>query len=150
MPRQSSASLSVRSLSGTPPRLRPPADLAELERKVFVDIVTSCKATHFAASDMPLLTAYCRAVVMEQQASGELARAPVVDGEVSPWLRIQTAALKAMVALSMRLRLSPQGRSPTNPKRPESISYYEQMDLERHQDDADDYVAPTPSWSRRP
>jgi hypothetical protein len=150
MPRRSSASLSVVPYVGPSSRLRPPAELTESERKVFIDIVLSCRATHFEPSDLPLLCAYCRAVVQEQKASEKLAQALARDDGLDRWLRLQSAALKAMGMLSMRLRLSPQGRSPTNPKRPESISYYEQMDLERQQDDANDYVAPTPSWSGRP
>ena len=38
----------------------------------------------------------------------------VVDGKPSPWIVVQDKAVRAMVALSMRLRLSPQSR--TDPK----------------------------------
>jgi hypothetical protein len=148
MPRQSSASLSVVSYAGPSSRLRPPDELGELERKVFIDIVLNCTATHFIPSDLPLLCAYCRAVVKEREAGERLTQAMASDGETDRWLRIQMAQLKAMGMLSMRLRLSPQGRSPTNPKRPERISYYDQMDLERQQEDTHDYVPRTPSWSR--
>jgi phage terminase small subunit len=34
----------------------------------------------------------------------------VVNGKVSPWITVQEKAQRAMVALSMRLRLSPQAR----------------------------------------
>ena len=137
MPRPSAASLSILNPAGTRPRLSPPADLGELERKTFIDIVTSVDSGHFRESDLPLLCAYCRAVVAEREAAGELARAPVVDGEPSPWLRVHQAAIKTMMGLSMRLRLSPQARQPNNPSRPAaSISYYERMRMEA--DDEDD------------
>ena len=103
MPRQSAASLSILNPAGTRPRLSPPAELSELERKAFVDIVTSVDSGHFRESDLPLLCAYCRAIVSEREAAGELARAPVVDDEPSPWLRIHQAAIKTMMGLSMRL-----------------------------------------------
>jgi hypothetical protein len=35
---------------------------------------------------------------------------PIVDGKASPWLVVQEKAVRAMTALSMRLRLSPQSR----------------------------------------
>ena len=131
MPRQSSASLSMINPIGTQPRLSPPAELSELERETFIDIVTGVDSGHFRQSDLALLCAYCRAIVAEREAAGELARAPVVDGEPSPWLRIHQAAVKTMMGLSMRLRLSPQARQANNPSRPAApVSYYERMHLE--------------------
>ena len=51
----------------------------------------------------------------EREAAGELARAPVVDDEPSPWLRIHQAAVKTMMGLSMRLapELRKRGRRTT-------------------------------------
>jgi hypothetical protein len=34
----------------------------------------------------------------------------VINGKASPWITIQEKAVRAMVALTMRLRLSPQSR----------------------------------------
>ena len=104
MPRQSAASLSILNPAGTRPRLSPPEELNALERKAFVEIVTSVDSSHFRELDLPLLCAYCRAIVSEREAAGELARAPVVDDEPSPWLRIYQASIKTMMGLSMRLR----------------------------------------------
>ena len=140
MPRRSSASFSVISVDGTPPRLSPPADLGELERKTFLDIVLACKLSHFQPSDLPLLAAYCRAIVLERQASNALAVAGHVteDGRVSPWMKVWEQASKAMLSLAHRLRLSPQGRSPTVPQRSQSGSYYDRMRLmEAARDDAE-------------
>ena len=56
---------------------------------------------------------------MERAASAHLeAEGHVIDGKPSPWLAVLAQSLKAMSTLSHRLRLSPQGRTPTNPKRP--------------------------------
>ena len=141
MPRRSSASFSIASVDGTPPRLSPPGDLGELERKAFLDIVLACKPSHFQPSDVPLLAAYCRAIVLERQASNALAVAGHVteDGRVSPWMKVWEQANKAMLSLAHRLRLSPQGRSPNLPTRPApTASYYDRMRLmEAARDDAE-------------
>jgi hypothetical protein len=112
-------------------RLRPPPDLSEDGRQLFLDLVLGCEPTHFRASDMPLLCAYVRAVEMERAATMHLEReGHILDGRPSAWLSVLAQALKGMATLSHRLRLSPQGRSPTNPKRPASVSYYDRMRLE--------------------
>jgi hypothetical protein len=58
---------------------------------------------------------------------------------VSPWRAVLTCAEKSMVALSHRLRLSPQGRSPTvsgHPGKPSpTLSYYDLMDLRENAGD---------------
>lgn len=92
--------------------------------------------TQFRASDLPLLCSYVRAVLQEQTASAYLEReGHVVDGRPSPWLAVLAQATKAMTTFSHRLRLSPQGRSPTNPKRPMSVSYYDRARWEDHSND---------------
>jgi hypothetical protein len=112
-------------------RLQPPADLSEDGRQLFLDLVLGCEPTHFRASDMPLLCAYVRAVEMERTASMHLEReGHVIDGKPSAWLNVYAQASKAMSAWSHRLRLSPQGRSPTNAKRPAQTSYYDRARLE--------------------
>jgi phage terminase small subunit len=134
----SAASLSMINPAGTRPRLRPPAELSELERQAFLAIVTSVESGHFRESDLPLLCAYCRAIIAECEAASELARSPVVDNEPSPWLRIHQAAVKTMMGLSMRLRLSPQSRQANNPTRPApSVSYYERAALEGRRYESD-------------
>ena len=94
----------------------------------------------FRASDIPLLTGYIRAIEMERAASAHLeAEGHVIDGSRRPWLAVLAQSLKAMSTLSHRLRLCPQGRSPTNPKRTQSVSYYDRMRLmEGESDDAED------------
>ena len=108
--RKSAAELATIGVDGKPPRLLPPASLSEAERNIFIDLVTSCDANHFRPSDLPLLVRYAEACAVGDQAAHELRRGAVVDGKPSPWIVIQEKAVRAMVALSMRLRLSPQSR----------------------------------------
>ena len=114
MPRKSAASLSVLAVDGKPSKLHPPASLSEAERTIFVDVVAATDPRHFRPSDLPLLVRYAEACALGDLAAQELRRGAVIDGKPSPWIVIQEKAVRAMVALSMRLRLSPQSR--TDPK----------------------------------
>ena len=138
MPRPSSLSL---PLTSTPPRLKPPAGLSEKARATFVHIVASCKPGHFQPQDEPLLVEYCRAAALAAEADGALAAEGAVvetdkGSRLNPWITVQEKAQRAMNSLSHRLKLSPQGRSPTNPKRQPALSVYETMQLEEGDDDA--------------
>jgi phage terminase small subunit len=108
--RKSGAALSVTPIDGEPNRLQPPQSLSEVERKVFVDLVTACEPQHFRPADYPLLVRYVEACVLADQAAEQLRLGAVIDGKPSPWITIQEKTVRAMVALSMRLRLSPQSR----------------------------------------
>lgn len=144
MPRRSAASFSVPSLTGAPPRLSPPPELAGKARDVFLDTVASLKPGHFQPSDRPLLVEFCRAAALAGEADKALAaEGAVVETErgskVNPWIVVQEKAQRAMAALALRLRLSPQGRSPTIPTRPApQVSYFERMELEGVRDDESD------------
>jgi phage terminase small subunit len=120
----------VPRLDGTPERLSPPANLTEPERATFLQIVGSCSPRHFLPSDLPLVVAYARAIAQDQRAAQALQEeGDVVNGKVSPWITVQEKSQRAMVSLSLRLRLSPQGRTQIAPK-PEPINAYERMRLE--------------------
>jgi phage terminase small subunit len=111
--RKSAAALAVVPLApkSTPGRLRPPEHLPETERELFSELVASCASDHFVASDLPLLTEYCVAVVLARQAAAELqAAGAVVNNRPSAWIVVQEKAVRAMVALSQRLRLAPLSR----------------------------------------
>ena len=96
--------------------------LAALE---FKRIIASEPAAHFKESDLSLLVQYCEAVALAERAVAELQ-----DEEApSRWLSLWEKATRAMVALAMRLRLSPQSRAPNAPKR-EKLSAYEKMALD--------------------
>jgi hypothetical protein len=65
-----------------------------------------------------LLVSYVQAIDLAERAARELRRTPVLDGKVNPWIIVQEKAVRTIVALSMRRRLSPQARP---------VSYYERM-----------------------
>jgi hypothetical protein len=104
VPRKSSVAVAFSATTSA--RLQPPSDLAEPEKTLFVDLVLACRADHFQPSDTP---AYCRAVVLEQTAAGELAAGGFItaEGKASPWVKILQQATRSMTTLSRMLRLSP-------------------------------------------
>jgi len=108
--RKSADALAVVNVIAKRPRLQPPPSLPEAERSIFKDLVAACDPEHFRASDLPLLVRYTESIVLADQAALELRKGAVLEGRSSPWLAVQREAIKAMVALSMRLRLSPQSR----------------------------------------
>jgi phage terminase small subunit len=108
-----------------PKRLKPPANLSKLAALEFKRIVASEPAAHFKESDLSLLVQYCEAVALAERAVAELQD----EDAPSRWLSLWEKATRAMVALAMRLRLSPQSRAPNAPKR-EKLSAYEKMALD--------------------
>jgi hypothetical protein len=106
MPRRSFSSTLVPDVDGQPPRLEPPPSLSAAERNVFNDLVAACDKKHLRGSDAPLLSSYCRAIVFEQQAAKRLEQNPLDTKALALWEK----ATRAIVSLSMRLRLSPQSR----------------------------------------
>jgi hypothetical protein len=119
-------------LPGRSTRLRPPPTLSPAARAIFLSIVTDEPASHFKISDLPLLARYCEATALAERAERELQR----DDVEAAWLTRWEKANRVLSAHSMRLRLSPQSRAPNTPKRPERVSYYEQMALESDGDEA--------------
>lgn len=95
-----------------PPGPSEPPGLTDRERAIFVDLVRSVDSAHFVESDIPLLTSYCQAVALHEDAVAAIRREGPVrsDGKASAWLTVLEKCQRAMVALSMRLRLSPQAR----------------------------------------
>jgi P27 family predicted phage terminase small subunit len=131
--RKSKAELSVVSISGKPQRLRAPDNLSPAERAVFADIVSACRPESFIPSDTPLLESYARAIVQERTAMKNLqSEGYVLRGRPSPWLTIKEKAHREIIALSLRLRLSPQGRRKLAEVKaaPNTLSVYERMALE--------------------
>jgi phage terminase small subunit len=55
--------------------VKPPDQLDKPEKELFLDIVTSNPPNHFTRSDRALLAAYCRACILQEVASSELAAA---------------------------------------------------------------------------
>jgi phage terminase small subunit len=93
---------------GSPPV---PAGLSVEEAYTFRQLLASTDAGHFTPSDMPLLVSYAQAIAQHDRAVRAIRReGDVVDGRVSPWVTVLEKSQRALVALSMRLRLSPQAR----------------------------------------
>jgi phage terminase small subunit len=123
-------------LATHPTRLSAPANLTAPERAVFVELIAANPPEHFRASDLPLLASYCSAVVLHQRAVAELRLKPIVGGKSSPWTNLYEKSGRTMVALAMRLRLSPQSRNPNPTKRKATrLSIYEKMALQQPDDD---------------
>jgi phage terminase small subunit len=108
--RQSAAELDSIRVDGSPDPLQPPDYMGPNERQRFCEIIANCDTRHFRPSDLPLLVRYVEAIALGDQAAEQLRLGAVIDGRPSPWIVIQEKAVRAMVALSMRLRLSPQSR----------------------------------------
>ncbi len=108
--RISAEALSMIGVGGEQARPSPPAGLSKPEREMFATIVAGCDADHFRQTDLPLLSRYCEAAILAEQAALELRNGAVVNGKPSPWIVVQEKCVRAMVSLSMRLRLSPQSR----------------------------------------
>jgi hypothetical protein len=106
--------------------------VTEVERRLFIDLIADEKPEKFRSSDLPLLVEYCRTIALADEAWRDLR----AGKDRRSALATLAFAHKSLAAFSHRLRLSPQGRSPTNPKREPVLSYYERMDLEEAQDDA--------------
>jgi phage terminase small subunit len=118
---------------GTPERLSPPSSLSEAERAAFLQIVGSCSPRHFLPSDLPLVVSYACAITLDRVAAEHLRdEGAVVNGKPSPWLVVQEKQHRAMVSLSLRLRLSPQGRAQVAPKAEPIPSAYERMRVEEN------------------
>jgi hypothetical protein len=80
---------------------------------------------------------------MAETAARELAAGGMVtaDGRISPWFAIHERATKSLVALALRLRLSPQARADKAPKTlPRPTSYYDLQQLEDGRDDGKNEV----------
>jgi phage terminase small subunit len=120
--------------------LAPSYGAPEVVTVIFREILQAAPADHFKPGDAPLIQAYAEAIALARQASLELAaNGPVIGGRPSPWVHCQEKAHRAIAALSMRLRLSPQHRADSRSagrkanERPPSI--YEIM---RGEQDAED------------
>lgn len=115
MSKQSIEARSIAAIDIQRKRLTPRPGAPDEVREIFREIVTSVKPEHFKTSDAALIEQYAQAIALARKAYGALeAGGPVVDGKASPWVTVLEKAHRSSVALSARLRLSPQHR--TDPK----------------------------------
>ena len=92
-------------------RVQPLTTLNPAAAAVFKHVVSSVDPSHFSAVDLPLLESYAVHAAMATQAAQQIdAEGAVVAGKPSPWLTVQEKAVKALTALSARLRIAPQSR----------------------------------------
>jgi phage terminase small subunit len=109
--RKSAAALSVVRVDGSSEKLRPRANCSAAVRAIFNEICAQLPSDHFRPTDAPLLEQYCQAIALARQAFEQLeVEGPVIAGRTSPWIVVLEKAHRSSVALSMRLRLSPQQR----------------------------------------
>jgi phage terminase small subunit len=138
MPRKSSVAVPFSESTAT--RIAPPDDLVagSPERSLFLDLVLSVRADHFQPSDAPLLAAYCRALALEQTASGELAAGGYItaEGRPSPWLPVLQHAARTISTYSRMLRLNPSARqmTPASDRERPVVSAFERIALEAQAD----------------
>jgi hypothetical protein len=116
-------------------RLRPPDDLSQEAKAVFVEIVVNSKPEHFQPCDLPLLCVYADAIVQARECAKLISAGNCLD----PVIKAQRNALSAVFQLSMRLRVSPQARQPHVSRgsntRPPSVNYYERLQFEMGSDE---------------
>ena len=102
--RKSAAALSVVPTIERLPRLRPPAGLSEGEAALFRQVVASCAADHFTASDAPMVVAYVQAVLLSRFAFKQVSE----DGAA---FQIWQQSARTLATLATKLRLCPHSRS---------------------------------------
>src|SRR5262245_1313377 len=83
-------------------RLRAPDCLGELQRRAFLDLVTSCPAAQFRKCDVALLCRWAELTVMAETAAFHLGADGMVtaDGKVSPWFAIHRDTCRELRSLS--------------------------------------------------
>ena len=91
------------------------AGASDAVKAIVQELIGSVDVDWFRQSDFPLLESYGEAILLERRAYAEIAAGgPVINGKISPWVGVAERATRAVVAVSARLRLSPQHR--TDPK----------------------------------
>lgn len=116
MPRKSAASLLTPHI-GERPRLQPPTTgLSTRERQLFRDVVAGLSPEHLKAEDLPLLMPYVRRLCQCEHAAREIS-----SGSIDRfWLELQSAGLKTVNAIAIRLRISVKARALSNQRKPGS------------------------------
>jgi phage terminase small subunit len=124
---------------GEPGRIPPPAGLGQAEKRAFTDLITSVPASQFVRSDLALLTSWAETVALRERMAARIAVEGEITeaGKVNPAVAIHREAVKTLIALALRLRVSPQARRQEPPRQKVVTSYYERLDLEAVADDAE-------------
>jgi phage terminase small subunit len=134
MPRRSAASLAVVAQAAPSKRLKPRSGLPPEVKLIWESLVASMPDEHFRATDAPLVEQYAQAIALARQAYANLnEEGPVVAGRANPWLVVLEKAHRSSVALSMRLRLSPQSRMDRKSVKETTRSAYELMRMNEYE-----------------
>jgi phage terminase small subunit len=136
MPRKSAEAL--RLVPPSAPCLSPRADMDHEVKAVFKQIIASVPIEHFKPSDYPLIESYAKAIVLSQRAYAAIEEEGfIVRGKPSPAVSVWEKASKAEVALSARLRLSPQHRYQSTSSKLKGPPQSAYDILKRHRDEED-------------
>jgi hypothetical protein len=95
-------------------RVQAPSGLTATERQLYDELVASTHATHFVASDFPLLTSYVQATLLARR----YRHAKTVEQA-----KIFQAAVRVQGTLATRLRLTPYSRMTTRTAGRKAASY---------------------------
>jgi phage terminase small subunit len=80
-------------------------------KALFNQILSQASKDQFRQTDETLLELYCLAVLEARLAYRHLETdGRIINGRLSPWVSILEKAYKAVVSLSVRLRLGPKSR----------------------------------------
>ena len=135
MPRRSQSDLMTVRPATKAARIKCRSEAPGDVRELFGEIVMSCPADHFRASDGHLLEAFCQATLLCRAAFRSLRDGgPIVDGKPSPWLSVLEKMHRSATQLAGKLRLAPIARldSKTAARRREDrLSFYEVAEYER-------------------
>ena len=114
-------------------RLPPRSGLPPEVKLIWADLVGAMSPDHFRPSDAPLIEQYAQSIALARVAYAHLnGEGPVLNGRANPWLIVLEKAHRSSVALSMRLRLSPQSRLQAKTvasATQDAPSYYDVMEM---------------------
>ena len=112
MPRRSAADRDFSTVVPLPQyqRPEPPADLEPAVAEVWRSTVSSMRPDHFHRAMYPLLTLYCRSVVVGELLAAELRRRTVEERDFGRFARMCNRQDAATLALARSLRITPKSR----------------------------------------
>lgn len=112
MPKKSADALSIIPLSPADKRLQPSAELSEMERSLWQNIVASKPADWFGADSAPVLREYVRAAVACDHLARVVDRALAGDDlkALRQALNVRDQESRRLAILATKLRLTQQSR----------------------------------------
>lgn len=108
MSRKSTESLSVVPVTALPTRLEPPVNLPLEQKEVWRAVVATKPIDWFQADSAPVLTEYCRAVVMCDRLAALIEVAQ--PEELKDLLKMRDVESRRLSTLAVKMRLTQQSR----------------------------------------